>query len=155
MCPYGTDCDDCVKACAVTHDNNPRFVRRGYRHAHLMVANACMQCVDPVCLVGCPTGAIHRTRSTGDVVIHDQTCIGCAVCVESCPYDAIRTVEIRDGKGDLIVDAKTRAPLVKATKCDLCLDQPSGPACQNACPHDALARVDLGNRKSLGDWIRG
>ena len=150
-----TGCDDCVKACAVTHDNNPRFLRRGYRHAHLLVANACMHCVDPVCLVGCPTGAIHRTRTTGVVVIDDLTCIGCGVCVEACPYDSIRTVEIRDQGGNLVVDAKTGAPIVKATKCDLCLGQPAGPACQNACPHDALNRIDFGNPRSLVDWISG
>jgi len=52
-----TRCDDCVRACAATHDNNPRFVRQGSKHDQLMVANACMHCVDPVCMIGCPTGA--------------------------------------------------------------------------------------------------
>ena len=49
-----TDCDDCVKACAVTHGGNPRFIREGHRHAELMVATACMHCADPVCLSGLP-----------------------------------------------------------------------------------------------------
>ncbi|NJM91904.1 MAG: hypothetical protein HC861_03930 [Rhodospirillaceae bacterium] len=57
-----TACDDCVRACAAAHDSNPRFVRHGPEHDNLMVANACMHCVDPVCLIGCPTGAIHRTQ---------------------------------------------------------------------------------------------
>src|SRR4051812_42516179 len=52
-----TRCDDCVRACAATHDNNPRFIRQGPTHDHIMVANACMHCVDPVCMIGCPTGA--------------------------------------------------------------------------------------------------
>ncbi len=55
-----TRCDDCVRACASTHDNNPRFIRHGPIHEHYMVANSCMHCTDPVCLIGCPTGAIHR-----------------------------------------------------------------------------------------------
>jgi len=72
-----TACDDCVRACASAHNNNPRFVRHGPEHDNLMVANACMHCVDPVCLIGCPTGAIHRTQD-GLVTIDDVTCIGCA-----------------------------------------------------------------------------
>lgn len=141
-----TDCDDCVKACATTHDGNPRFIREGYRHAQLMVASACMHCCDPVCLVGCPTGAIHRELSSGNVIIQESTCIGCATCVESCPYDNIRTVEIRDSVGRPIIDTVSGNPILKATKCDLCIDQPSGPACVNACPHDALHRVNFGDR---------
>ena len=39
-----TRCDDCVRACAATHDNNPRFVRQGQRHGPFMIAQACMHC---------------------------------------------------------------------------------------------------------------
>jgi len=147
-----TACDDCVRACASAHNNNPRFIRHGPEHDNLMVANACMHCVDPVCLIGCPTGAIHRTQD-GLVTIDDVTCIGCATCANSCPYDNIRMVEIRDQNGDFIVDQETQAPIVKATKCDLCLQQPGGPACQRACPHDALKRIDLRDREQLVDWL--
>jgi Fe-S-cluster-containing hydrogenase component 2 len=34
-------------------------------------------------------------------------------------------------------------PILKATKCDLCIGQLAGPACVRACAHDAVARVDL------------
>ena len=61
-----------------------------------MIASACMHCTDPVCLIGCPTGAIHRAEDSGTVVIDDNTCIGCATCASNCPYDNIRMVEIRD-----------------------------------------------------------
>ena len=81
-----TRCDDCVRACAATHDNNPRFIRQGPKHDHIMVANACMHCVDPVCMIGCPTGAIARDAETGTVRINDRTCIGCSTCANSCPY---------------------------------------------------------------------
>ena len=150
-----TDCDDCVKACAVTHDGNPRFIREGYRHAKLLVANACMHCIDPVCLVGCPTGAIHREPTTGSVVITRNECIGCASCVESCPYDNIRTVEVHDAKGEPVIDIETGKPVLKATKCDLCIDQPSGPACVNACPHDALHRVNFSDVAGVSKVVEG
>jgi Fe-S-cluster-containing dehydrogenase component/CRP-like cAMP-binding protein len=149
-----TRCDDCVRACAATHDNNPRFVRQGLRLGNYMVANACQHCADPVCMIGCPTGAIHRDSFQGQVVINDVTCIGCSICANSCPYDNIRMVEIRDKHSNFILDQKTHVPILKATKCDLCIDQISSPACQRACPHDALIRVDLHNDpESLANWM--
>jgi len=138
-----TRCDDCVRACASTHDNNPRFVRHGEKHDHWMIANACMHCMDPVCMIGCPTGAIGRSEETGVVSINDGTCVGCSTCANSCPYDNIRMVEINNAKGLPILAADRETPILKATKCDLCSNQPSGPACQRACPHDALVRIDL------------
>ena len=61
-----------------------------------MVVNACMHCTDPVCLIDCPTEAIHRDRETGNVLINDATCIGCAACAEACPYDNIQMAELRE-----------------------------------------------------------
>ena len=136
-------CDDCVRACASTHGGNPRFVRHGKTFDHWMVANACMHCADPVCMIGCPTGAIHRNRAHGMVVINDDTCIGCATCANSCPYNNIRMVDIRDQSGHAVVDPDTGRPIFKATKCDLCVGNPGGPACVRACPHEALRRVDF------------
>jgi Fe-S-cluster-containing dehydrogenase component/CRP-like cAMP-binding protein len=136
-------CDDCVRACASTHGGNPRFLRHGSIADHWMVANACMHCADPVCLIGCPTGAIHRTIEGGMVVINDDTCIGCGTCAASCPYDNIRLVDIRNKAGDLVQDTATHLPIQKATKCDLCVGNMGGPACVRACPHDALRRVEF------------
>ena len=136
-------CDDCVRACANSHDGNPRFRRHGKIVENWMVANACMHCADPVCMIGCPTGAIHRSVSGGTVVINDDTCIGCGTCANSCPYENISLVEVSDLEGNPLVDESTHKPIVKATKCDLCSDQLGGPACVRACPHDALQRVDF------------
>jgi Fe-S-cluster-containing dehydrogenase component len=136
-------CDDCVRACADTHGGNPRFVRQGSTFGHWMVANACMHCVDPVCMIGCPTGAIHRTLAGGTVVINDLTCIGCGSCANSCPYDNIRLVQIRERDGRPVLDPASKEPILKATKCDLCNSLPAGPACERACPHGALQRIDL------------
>ena len=148
-------CDDCVRACADAHDGNPRFIRHGKSHGRLTIANACMHCADPVCMIGCPTGAIHRSTAEGQVVINDATCIGCGTCANSCPYNNIRMVEIRDGGGNYILDRQTNVPLVQATKCDLCVDQLGGPACQRACPHDALRRVDMGDLSPNLKWLIG
>ncbi len=146
-------CDECVVACANAHNNNPRFNRHGPRYDHYMVANACMHCADPVCMIGCPTGAIHRASAEGQVIINDESCIGCATCANACPYDNIRMVDVRDQNGTFIKDSASGARIPKATKCDLCIDQIGGPACANACPHNALSRVDLTNLGALADWI--
>jgi Fe-S-cluster-containing dehydrogenase component/CRP-like cAMP-binding protein len=146
-------CDDCVRACAGTHGNNPRFLRHGPQHGSYMVANACMHCVDPVCMIGCPTGAIHRNEAHGQVLINDNTCIGCSTCANSCPYENIRMVEIRDRNGVIAFDTKTNMPILKATKCDLCIEQLTSPACERACPHDALKRVNLQDLPSLARWL--
>jgi len=136
-------CDDCVRACAATHEGNPRFIRHGKRFQNWMVANACMHCADPVCMIGCPTGAIHRSMPGGTVIINDDTCIGCETCANSCPYSNIQMVSIRDEVGQFILDPQNHKPILKATKCDLCADQRAGPACVLSCPTDALKRVDF------------
>jgi Fe-S-cluster-containing dehydrogenase component/CRP-like cAMP-binding protein len=148
-----TRCDDCVRACAATHDNNPRFLRSGPAHEHVMIANACMHCVDPVCMLGCPTGAISRSSHGGQVAINPATCIGCKTCFNNCPYDAIRMVEARGEDGGILVDADMN-PVLKATKCDLCIEQMASPACQKACPHGALARVNMNNLNSFASWLK-
>ncbi len=149
-----TRCDDCVTACAGAHDGNPRFIRSGKRFGKFLVANACMHCIDPVCMIGCPTGAIHRSSYEGQVVINDNTCIGCSTCANSCPYDNIQMVQIREKHGAFVIDQATNASIEKATKCDLCIDQIGGPACLGACPHDALARIDVRDEDALLKWTQ-
>ena len=148
-----TRCDDCVRACATTHDGNPRFVREGTRFGRFQFAGACMHCVDPVCMIGCPTGAIQRLAESGVVRINDDTCIGCTTCANSCPYDNIRMAELRNVDGLPVLDLDHRLPIVKATKCDFCTDGLTGPACQNACAHDALIRIDLSNPLAIAEWM--
>lgn len=150
-----TRCDDCVRACAATHQNNPRFLRHGPITRGFMIANACMHCQDPVCMIGCPTGSIHRSSIHGQVVIDDFTCIGCATCANSCPYDNIQMVHPRDASGRLYYDQATQMPIQKAVKCDLCIGQLDGvgPACANACPHDAMIRVDMRDLDTLSKWL--
>ncbi|MEP4077715.1 cyclic nucleotide-binding domain-containing protein [Haloferula sp.] len=158
-----TRCDDCVRACASTHDGNPRFIRYGDRDRSIQVTQACLHCHDPICMIPCPTGAIHREEG-GEVVINDNTCIGCSACADNCPYDNIQMVEIRDEKGmpqfpsrdsgsKGPIDVTAHGTLRRATKCDLCYDQLAGPACVRACPHDALERFDMQNVRALDRWL--
>lgn len=47
----------------------------------------CMQCENPPCLRVCPVGATFRTDE-GVVLVDQNTCIGCRMCMAACPYEA-------------------------------------------------------------------
>jgi CRP-like cAMP-binding protein/Fe-S-cluster-containing hydrogenase component 2 len=137
-----TRCDDCVRGCASTHGDIPRFVREGDRVGDFLVTRACYHCQDPVCLIGCPTGAIRRA-AVGDVVeIDEKLCIGCKTCANKCPYDAIIMYETGETwPGDMIPEGLRGKEQQIATKCDLCYTDPAGPACVRSCPHGCAFRV--------------
>jgi len=137
-----TRCDDCVRACAATHNGRPRFVREGNKYNNLLIPKSCYHCRDPVCLVGCPTGAIARTGVGAVVAIDDRICIGCATCANSCPYDSI--VMHKTGtiwpENTVPVGLRGLDRLV-ASKCDLCSDTGHGPACVSNCPNGSASRI--------------
>ncbi|MGD0966516.1 MAG: cyclic nucleotide-binding domain-containing protein [Candidatus Acidiferrales bacterium] len=150
-----TRCDQCVRACADAHDGVSRLIRDGLRLDHYLVATSCRQCKDPLCMVGCPVGAIRR-RNSLEITIEDW-CIGCGLCANNCPYGNINMhpfqVQTDDPAhpGRKIAEVKT-----KATACNLCPDHDE-PNCVYACPHDAAHRVkpreffaDLAKESSKG-----
>jgi Fe-S-cluster-containing dehydrogenase component/CRP-like cAMP-binding protein len=137
-----TRCDDCVRGCASTHGGIPRFVREGDKYENLLITRACNHCRDPVCLVGCPTGAIRRA-AVGDVVeIDPKICIGCSTCANNCPYDAITMFETGEvWPNNAIPEGLRGKDRQLATKCDLCYKDSAGPACVRSCPHGCAVRV--------------
>jgi CRP-like cAMP-binding protein/Fe-S-cluster-containing hydrogenase component 2 len=135
-----TRCDACVKACADAHDGVTRLVREGLRFDHYLVATSCRQCLDPLCMVGCPVGSIRR-RNSLEVIIEDW-CVGCGLCAENCPYGNINMHPFNvftDVPG--MPGQKKAMVKQKATSCDLCSDF-AEPSCVYACPHDAAHRVN-------------
>lgn len=132
-------CGHCAWACAELHGST-RLVRRGElvtatlgtQPKTLLLPNACHHCRSPACLDACPTGAIVRS-GTGAVLIRDELCTGCGACAKACPWDSIAMAE--------------RSPPVSAlspeiaVKCDLCASH-SAPACVQACPTEAIVRLD-------------
>ncbi len=137
-----TRCDDCVRACAATHGGRPRFVREGNRYGSLLVPKSCFHCRDPVCLVGCPTGAIHRAGVGEVVAVDDEICIGCSNCARNCPYDAIVMHDAESVWPDDMIPTGLRGrDRELASKCDLCADTGHGPACVSNCPQGCAYRV--------------
>jgi CRP-like cAMP-binding protein/Fe-S-cluster-containing hydrogenase component 2 len=83
-----TRCDECVHAYVKTHDDgHSRLFLDGPRFGKYLVPTTCRACRDPLCLVGCPVGSIHRGDG-GQIRVEDW-CIGCGLCAERCPYGAI------------------------------------------------------------------
>lgn len=137
-----TRCDDCVRGCADVHDGRPRFVREGDKYQNLLIAKSCYHCHDPVCLVGCPTGAIHRAQVGEVVEIVDDLCIGCKACANNCPYDAIVMHDTgATWPQDMLPEMLRGRPQLLASKCDLCYKTNHGPACVANCPHGCALRV--------------
>jgi len=94
----------------------------------LFVSQRCMHCGDAGCMKICPApGALFKTPE-GAVAYDKDKCIGCRLCVTSCPFNVPR------------YDAKN-----KISKCNLCADRISQgltPACTKTCPTGALRYGD-------------
>ena len=96
-----------------------------------------------MCLIGCPTGAIHRA-GIGDVVaVEDEICIGCSTCANNCPYDAIVMHDTGETwPQDMVPETLRGRDRLVASKCDLCVSQGHDPACVTNCPQGCAFRVE-------------
>ncbi len=143
-----TRCGQCVEACVKAHDDGQtRLYLDGPRFENYLVPLSCRSCMDPVCMIGCPVGAINRGES-GEIQIRDW-CIGCSLCADQCPYGSIQmnalpgVLELTDSQKALLGGADLKPVSERATVCDLCTSLKSKqPSCVYACPHDAAIRVN-------------
>ena len=55
--------------------------------SQVMLPRLCNHCANPPCVPVCPTQATYQ-RADGIVVVDNKQCVGCAYCVQACPYDA-------------------------------------------------------------------
>jgi Fe-S-cluster-containing hydrogenase component 2 len=83
-------CNECEEACERRHGHS-RMNRKGMVVGNISIATACRQCQDPVCML-CSRAGIARLPS-GEVYI-TESCIGCGICAERCPYDNISIMEL-------------------------------------------------------------
>lgn len=141
-------CLSCSVACKQEHDlpvgpqwvavyrNEPRLIE-GRLQLRYTVTH-CMHCHDPKCLEACPESAITR-RTDGAVLIDSNTCNGCRMCMEACPFGVI---QFDDEKG-------------VAQKCDLCvarLERGKPPACVSACISHCIYAGEVGEvAKKIGE----
>jgi Fe-S-cluster-containing hydrogenase component 2 len=85
-------CNECEEACARRHGHS-RMNRKGMIVGNISIATACRQCQDPVCML-CSRAGIARLPS-GEVYI-TESCIGCGICAERCPYDNISIMTLEN-----------------------------------------------------------
>ena len=83
-------CNECEEACERRHGHS-RMNRKGMVVGNISIATACRQCQDPVCML-CSRGGIAR-KPGGEVYITDS-CIGCGICAERCPYNNISIISL-------------------------------------------------------------
>jgi len=138
-------CTTCMLICSLVHEGKEDYSLSRIqivtdiqaRFPDDLKINQCRQCVDPLCVNACPTGACHVDTANGNVrVIDESVCIGCKSCINACPFVPHRTIWNHEKH--------------IAMKCDLCINTPfwdktGGPggtqACVDICPMGAIAFV--------------
>lgn len=138
-------CKSCELACAVAHSASRSLLQavrdkeRPAKRVFVETSDAqnfpvqCRQCSDHPCVMACMAGAMQVDPQTGLVQVDTSRCVGCWMCVMTCPFGAI---------------AKTS--LHKAAKCDQCQDNNFEPACVKACPTKALEYVEVNTFAQAG-----
>lgn len=115
------------------------------------IPTPCQQCQNSPCTNVCPVGATFHTPE-GVVLIDQQRCIGCRICMEACPYDrrffnwgeAPQPPEATFRE----YDPEHQSPAYKGTvmKCNFCTHMARAgrlPYCAQGCPNHALYYGDL------------
>jgi Fe-S-cluster-containing hydrogenase component 2 len=136
-----TGCRLCEIVCSVKHTgaSNPSRSRIHvikWPMEGLELPMLCQQCEDAPCIAVCPRDALSRDDALGRVVLNDDLCIGCKLCVTACPF------------GGMGIDAVAR----RVVKCDLC---DGDPACVRFCDPGALqfvpaSEVSLRKKRDAG-----
>jgi molybdopterin-containing oxidoreductase family iron-sulfur binding subunit len=150
-------CGRCTLSCQAAHSLAPDqtwikvYQMTSATGEKYFMPRACMQCEDAPCMRVCPVGATFRAKD-GVVLIDQNRCIGCRMCMAACPYEAryFNWSEPRTPIKRMPIPTSPEFPVPqqKGTvgKCTLCSDRlPHGqlPHCVEDCPMGALYIGDL------------
>jgi Fe-S-cluster-containing hydrogenase component 2 len=121
-------CRLCEVICSWFHEIefNPSLARikiLSYRQKSIDVAIICEQCDKAPCQEVCLSGALSYNSEFNAYTIDEKKCIGCKLCITSCPVGAIG---FNSKKGI-------------SFKCDLCKGEPK---CVNFCPMGAIEFIE-------------
>ncbi len=115
------------------------------------IPTPCQQCQNPPCVNVCPVAATFSTPE-GTVLIDQDRCIGCRICMAACPYDRRffnwGTPPVPPEALLASYSAEHQVPAKKGTvmKCDFCPDMMRAdvlPYCVQGCPNNAIYYGDL------------
>ena len=87
-------CNLCVESCTHVHDDGvPRLSKVGTPVVtDEVLVTACYHCEVPECMLACDYAAIRRDGQ-GRIRFEYDNCVGCAGCIDGCPYGVIRLVD--------------------------------------------------------------
>ncbi len=128
-------CNACEIVCGLVHEGKVGpsvrriFLERdtiGLEHR----VHTCQHCPDHPCYNACPNKevAMFWDEEKGVVYIDPESCTGCQLCLEACPFEPKR----------LNFDKSSQ----KVVKCDLCRAREKGPACVEYCQVRCLGLSD-------------
>ncbi|MFQ5854473.1 MAG: 4Fe-4S dicluster domain-containing protein [Anaerolineae bacterium] len=115
------------------------------------VPTPCQQCQNAPCVNVCPVGATFATPE-GVILIDQERCIGCRICMAACPYDrrffnwGNAPVPPESHLASYHVEHQVPAGRGTVMKCDFCPDMARAgklPYCAQACPTNAIYYGDL------------
>lgn len=138
------NCKACVVACRAEWDTplghsrdwvrEVEMERPGGEPSLMLLPGRCQHCDDAPCVEACPSGAAYK-REDGIVLVDQELCSGCELCVPACPYEA----------RFLNPDTGT---VSKCTFCQPRIDQGLPPACVQTCVGRALIFGDANDPDS-------
>ncbi len=102
-------------------------------HDGIFISTNCRHCAEADCVLACKNGSLY-IDADGRVLVHEDKCVGCWMCVMACRYGAIR----RNPRTQNVPEVQSNGI---NTHCDLCPDREQ-PACVWICPTGALVFED-------------
>ena len=147
----------CTSACVEGHfAPEPMEWIEAYEHelpggGTFFLPTICMQCQNPPCVNVCPVGATW-SNPEGIVLIDQNRCIGCRMCMAACPYERRFFTWAQPPQPPeamfLEYHPEHQAPYKRGVvyKCDFCPDMARAgrlPFCAQACPNRAIYYGDL------------
>ena len=128
-------CRLCELWCSFSHFNvtNPAksciHITRIHK-TQVDIATYCHQCSNPVCIETCKFDALSIDEKSGAVIVDDEKCTACIMCIHECPF---------------------AAPILHPTEkrvliCDLCQGNPE---CVKHCPENAIQYLDQGKANRI------
>ncbi|MDH4334791.1 MAG: 4Fe-4S dicluster domain-containing protein [Chloroflexota bacterium] len=149
-------CKKCTEACQAKHYLPPEqewikvYTVRDRTGVEVNIPRLCMHCEDAPCVRVCPVTATFVDRD-GLVLVDQDKCIGCRLCMAACPYEA-RYFNWTEPKVKPPLPTKATpeypSPQQRGTvgKCVLCVHNIKYgelPYCLEACTMDAIYVGDL------------
>lgn len=141
-----TGCRACEMVCSLNkwgECNSERSCIRNIRTEeggiNTTIPVVCQQCENPFCEAVCPVEAISRDPITSALIVNRDKCIGCRLCVYSCPFGGAN-VDVERGY---------------MNKCDLCGGDPN---CVKMCSKEAISYIPVEKigtnlkRKGIGKY---